>query len=370
MDVICERCDTEYEFDETLLSGRGTSVKCTNCGHVFKVYPKAQADEDRATSTWRLKLEDDSIDMIDSLRELQRRIASGELTPENQIARGDENWKPLGSIPELETFFEAAGVSIVDGRSFDSGDNQDAADVIIVSQAFADRFWPGESAIGRVVRSARTDEEMTIVGVASDTKVRTLGEAPRPFVYAALEQNDIPFLTLVAATRGAPGSTANGLMAGLRARVPEALVYTAQTMDDHLETVRFPSRIAAVMFTFFAVIALALATIGLYGLVSYTQAQRTHEVGIRMSLGADARSVVSLLIRGGMRLVWVGIGVGVVLAFGVTRILAGLLFGVGATDIGTFVGVVLLLSGIALAAAWVPARRASRVDPVQALRAE
>jgi len=267
-------------------------------------------------------------------------------------------------------FFEAAGVSIVDGRSFDSGDNQDAADVIIVSQAFADRFWPGESAIGRVVRSARTDEEMTIVGVASDTKVRTLGEAPRPFVYAALEQNDIPFLTLVAATRGAPGSTANGLMAGLRARVPEALVYTAQTMDDHLETVRFPSRIAAVMFTFFAVIALALATIGLYGLVSYTQAQRTHEVGIRMSLGADARSVVSLLIRGGMRLVWVGIGVGVVLAFGVTRILAGLLFGVGATDIGTFVGVVLLLSGIALAAAWVPARRASRVDPVQALRAE
>ena len=112
MDVTCERCGTEYEFDETLLSGRGTSVKCTNCGHVFKVYPTAGSDADRTTSVWRLQLEDDSIDMIDSLRELQRRISSGELTPENQIARGDEGWKPLGSIPELETFFQAAGVEV------------------------------------------------------------------------------------------------------------------------------------------------------------------------------------------------------------------------------------------------------------------
>ncbi len=112
MDVTCERCGTEYEFDETLLSGRGTSVKCTNCGHVFKVYPTAGADADRTTSVWRLRLEDDSIDMIDSLRELQRRIGSGELTPQNEIARGDEGWKPLGSIPELETFFQAAGVQV------------------------------------------------------------------------------------------------------------------------------------------------------------------------------------------------------------------------------------------------------------------
>ena len=121
MDVTCERCGTEYEFDETLLSGRGTSVKCTNCGHVFKVYPSAEADADRTTSVWRLKLEDDSIDMIDSLRELQRRISSGELTPENQIARGEESWKPLGSIPELETFFKAAGVQIPDAKSPSSG---------------------------------------------------------------------------------------------------------------------------------------------------------------------------------------------------------------------------------------------------------
>ena len=104
--------------------------------------------------------------------------------------------------------------------------------------------------------------------------------------------------------------------------------------------------------------------------MSYTQAQRTHEVGIRMSLGADARSVVNLLIRGGMRLVWVGIAVGVVLAIGLTQILSGLLFGVAATDIGTFIGVVALLAGVALVAAWVPARRASRIDPVHALRAE
>ncbi|MBW2225312.1 MAG: zinc-ribbon domain-containing protein, partial [Deltaproteobacteria bacterium] len=119
MDVTCERCGTEYEFDETLLSGRGTSVKCTNCGHVFKVYPGARGEADRATTSWRLRLEDGTIDTIDSLRELQRRIGSGELTPENDIARGEEGWKTLGSIPELETFFQAAGVQISprDGRS-------------------------------------------------------------------------------------------------------------------------------------------------------------------------------------------------------------------------------------------------------------
>ncbi|MDH3201993.1 MAG: zinc-ribbon domain-containing protein [Myxococcales bacterium] len=109
MDVTCERCGTEYEFDETLLSGRGTSVKCTNCGHVFKVYPKAQEDPDRSTSTWRLLRSDGLVDTIDTLRELQRRIGSGELTPDDQISRGDEDFKPLGAIPELETFFHAAG---------------------------------------------------------------------------------------------------------------------------------------------------------------------------------------------------------------------------------------------------------------------
>jgi predicted Zn finger-like uncharacterized protein len=116
MDVTCERCGTEYEFDETLLSGRGTSVKCTNCGHVFKVYPKGAADADRTTSSWRLRLKTGEVDAIDSLRELQRRISSGELTPDDEIARGDESWKTLGSIPELETFFRAAGFEVPSGH--------------------------------------------------------------------------------------------------------------------------------------------------------------------------------------------------------------------------------------------------------------
>jgi predicted permease len=267
-------------------------------------------------------------------------------------------------------FFEAAGIPLIDGRLFDSRDTNAVADVIIVSQAFAEQFWPGTRAIGQVVRSAGSDNEMTVVGVAADTKVRTLGEPARPFLYAALDQVDTASLALVASTRGSPRATATALMAALRDRVPEVLIYSSQTMDDHLETVRFPSRLAAMMFTLFAIIALILATIGLYGLISYTQAQRIQEVGIRMSLGADPRSVVVLLIRGGMRLVWIGIGVGVAMALGATRVLGGLLFGVAATDVGTFVAVVVLLTGVALIAAWVPARRASRIDPVQALRTE
>jgi len=112
MDVTCERCSTEYEFDETLLSAKGTSVKCTNCGHIFKVYPRVEGDGDRSTSTWRLRRSDGSTDAIDSLRELQRRISSGELKPEDCISRGDEDWKDLGAIPELETFFRAAGAQV------------------------------------------------------------------------------------------------------------------------------------------------------------------------------------------------------------------------------------------------------------------
>ncbi len=112
MDVTCERCGTEYEFDETLLSARGTSVKCTNCEHVFKVYPRARDDADRTTSNWRLRLSNGAVDTIASLRELQRRISAGELRPDDQIARGEEDWKTLGSIPELDTFFEAAATEI------------------------------------------------------------------------------------------------------------------------------------------------------------------------------------------------------------------------------------------------------------------
>ncbi|MGD8824162.1 MAG: tetratricopeptide repeat protein [Myxococcales bacterium] len=115
MDVICERCNTEYEFDETLLSARGTSVKCTNCGHVFKVFPPGAENAERA-SHWRLKRSDGTTDAIDSLRELQRRISAGELTPDDEIARGDDVWKKLGSIPELETFFRAAGIEIPSPR--------------------------------------------------------------------------------------------------------------------------------------------------------------------------------------------------------------------------------------------------------------
>jgi predicted Zn finger-like uncharacterized protein len=116
MDVTCERCGTEYEFDETLLSGRGTSVKCTNCGNVFKVYPKAAEETERSASSWRLRTTSGFVDTIETLRELQRRIASGDLTPDDEIARGDEDWKKLGSIPELETFFQAAGVPIISKR--------------------------------------------------------------------------------------------------------------------------------------------------------------------------------------------------------------------------------------------------------------
>jgi ABC-type antimicrobial peptide transport system permease subunit len=160
------------------------------------------------------------------------------------------------------------------------------------------------------------------------------------------------------------------MLATLRELDPEAWVWEAKTMEEHLAIVLLPARLSAILLVVFAVLALTLASIGLYGVVSYAVSQRTREMGIRMSLGADAGTVIRMLTGSGMKLVAVGGVLGLALALLVARLLSQLLFGVGAFDPVTFVAVPALLGGVALLAAYFPARRASRVDPVSALRAE
>lgn len=200
--------------------------------------------------------------------------------------------------------------------------------------------------------------------------MRTIGESPRPFLYRPHTQTNPQFITFVGRTDGDAEAAAAAMLRSLRARAPDHLVLETRTMDEHLEFVRFPARLAAMAVDTFAILALALAAIGLFGLVSYSQAQRAREVGIRMSLGAEAGSVVFLLLRGGLRLVLVGGAIGIVGAFAASRLLGGLLFGVTASDPVTFAAVPLILGATAFLASWLPARRASRVDPVVALRAE
>jgi predicted permease len=266
-------------------------------------------------------------------------------------------------------FFAAAGIQIVSGRNFDETDVAEGQSVVIINEEMADRFWPGGDPVGRILRE-QDGEELLIVGIAEAVKVRSLGEPPRPFVYYPFSQNYTSEVTVLARIAGDAERTAGDLLTLLREMDPEALVIENKTMEDHLAVMLIPARISAFLSTLFGTLALILATIGLYGVVSYTVARRNREMGIRMSLGAPPRSVVALMIGGGMRLVAVGGVIGLGLAFLATRALQGFLFGVGTLDPVAFVAVPAMLGAVALVAAYIPARRASRVDPVRALKSE
>jgi predicted permease len=263
-------------------------------------------------------------------------------------------------------YFEAMSVEILEGRGFSASDRNVEA-VVVVSEAFVSRFYPGQSMVGRTI-SDGSGNAKRIIGVARDTKVRTLGEAPRPFVYELRDQ--APVMGMQFVVRG-DGSSAE-ILAGAR-RVfddldPDLVFFETKTMEDHLALMLFPARMAALLLAAFGGLALLLAAIGIYGVVSYAVASRTRELGVRMSLGASARDVVGMAVGGGMRLVLLGGAGGILLAGAVTWALKSYLFGVGSADLVTFVSIPLLLTGVALLSAWIPARRATRIDPVGALR--
>jgi putative ABC transport system permease protein len=268
-------------------------------------------------------------------------------------------------------YFDAMGIRIVRGRTFTEADLPENQRVAIISEAMAQRFWPGSDAVGQLVRTRdKDDSDLLVVGVASDAKVRTLGEAPRNMVYRPYSQQFDRSLTVVAKTSADPERLALALMTAGREVDPDLWVWETKTMDRHLAIMRLPAQLSAFVLSVFGLLALALATIGLYGVVSYAVAQRTREVGIRMALGADAGTVVRLLTFGGLRLVVVGSAIGLVASLVVARLLSGLLFGIDALDPLTFVAVPVVLAMSAGLAAYLPARRASRVDPIMALRSE
>ncbi len=267
-------------------------------------------------------------------------------------------------------YFDAMGIEIFQGRQFRAGD-ADGDPVVVVSNAFVDRFYPGEDVVGRTIQST-SDTEYRILGVARDTKVRTLGEEPRPYVYLLQGQNTNQLFSGQYVVRGA--GTGQELLTVARSVLaevdPDVVIMESKTMEDHLALMLFAPQMAALLLTVFGGLALALAAIGIYGSVSYTVAKRTRELGIRMSLGASRGDVISMAVGSGMKLVLLGGVVGVVLAGAGTWGLSSFLYGVGTTDLVTFGAIPLILSAVALFAAWIPARRASAVNPVTALRSE
>lgn len=266
-------------------------------------------------------------------------------------------------------FFDAAGIRLQSGRLFNGTDLADGPPVAIVNQALADRFWPGGDATGKILhRLGGTD--LRIVGVVSTAKIRSVGEPPRPFVYLPYSQSYEWMLTVVARTSLDPSATAIQMLRTGREVDADLWVWEIDTMERHLGTVRLPARLAAVVLAAFAALALTLAVVGLYGVVSYSVAQRTREVGIRMALGADAGAVIRLLTGSGLSLVIIGSALGLLLAATASRLVGGLLFEVGTLDPVTFMAVPLLMAIAGFLAAYLPARRASRVNPSTVLRSE
>jgi len=268
-------------------------------------------------------------------------------------------------------FFEAVQIPLLQGRGFTERDREGAPDVVIVNETMARRLFPNESPIGKRFRigeqSTRTRE---IVGVARDSKYRTLGESPQSFLFLPQLQNYRPEMTLVVSARSGIGGIAErvrGEVDQLDARLP---VYNVKTADEHIAFALWGPRTAATLAATFGFLALLLTALGLFGVMSYTVAQRTREFGIRIALGAQPRHVLKLVARQGLTFTLIGIVIGLTAAFAATRVLGGLLYGVSATDPVTFAGVALLLAAAALLACYLPARRATKVDPMVALRYE
>ena len=269
-------------------------------------------------------------------------------------------------------FFDAAGMAIVAGRTFNESDRRDSQPVAIISQAMARRYWPGGDAMGRILRRPDPAEpDLMVVGVASDINVRSLGETPRDVIYETYTQGErsAGFAFVVRAATD-PARMSLTLVTAAREIDPDLQVVQSTTMAQHLAMSRLPSQMGAFMLSAFAAMAMALAAIGVYGLVRYTVAMRAREVGIRMALGADAADVARLLATHGVRLVLVGGTIGVAASLVAARFLATLLFGVGTFDPVALIGAPLVLGVAAWLAAYLPARRASRVDPLAALRTD
>jgi predicted permease len=265
-------------------------------------------------------------------------------------------------------FFDAAGITILRGRNFTTADGPSAPRVAIINEVLAQRFWPNRDPIGQTFRADTTT--FRIIGVARNTKVRSLGEAPRGFIFGAYRQQFSNNPMLIARTDGNAERTAVRLLSAVRETSPDLFVLQAKTLSSHLAAMVLPARLGAIAFSLFAGLALALAVLGVYGVVSYAVARRTREVGIRLAVGASPTGVVRLLMREGMTLVVVGAAIGLALGILATRLLEALLFGVRAGDPLTFVGAPLLLLAVGAVASLLPARRASRIDPARVLKTE
>lgn len=297
----------------------------------------------------------------DKLVLVQRRVVESEAASDNILL-----WSRLTVSP---AYFSTLGIPLLKGRTFTDADDERAPQVAVVNETLARHLWPGEDPLGKELHLMR--DKLTVVGVVADTRHEGLSaDVKSEICMPLLQVGRIPAMQLAVRTATDPVTMISAVRSQIGAIDPEEPIYNVSTLDQTLSDSVAPRRFNMLMLGIFAGIALALATVGIYGVMAFSVTQRTREIGVRMALGAQRKDVLKLVIGEGFRLTFIGVAIGIVGGLALTRFLSSLLYGVKATDPLTFVAVSLVLLAVALLACYIPTRRATKVDPTEALRYE
>jgi predicted permease len=267
-------------------------------------------------------------------------------------------------------YFEAMGMTLLAGRGIEPGDRAADGSVLVVNETMAETLWPGESPVGKTLAMSSDEAADRVIGLVADADYQSLGEDPQPVAYASTYQVPFPRLIFVASTRGDARSLSRAVQEEIRAVDRNLPIARVDTIEEAIETQIGTYRLGARAVGTFGVLAAVLAAFGLYGVLSYVVASGTREIGIRMALGATGSGMLRAVVVNGLRMASIGIALGLAVALLSARVLAGMLYGIEPHDPLTFVLVPLGLLLIALVASAMPARRASGIDPVEALRAD
>ena len=286
----------------------------------------------------------------------------------------DESTGYRGTLTQLDDtsngYFDALRIPLVRGRLFTDADRKETASVAIINEAMAKKFWPDQDAIGKRFHFFGDTMLREVVGIARNSVVNAIGEVPPPLVYLPMSQDYAPAATLQVQTTGKPEAVIAGVRAQIQSLEPNLAITNVQTIGQIIDQGLWAPEMGAALLTLFGGLALVLAAVGVYGVLAYSVTQQTREIGIRMAMGAERSDVLGLVVGQGLKLTGAGLGLGIVFALALTRQLSSLLFGVSAYDPLTYAGVTLVLVLVALLACYIPARRATRVDPLVALRYE
>jgi putative ABC transport system permease protein len=292
---------------------------------------------------------------------------------------GDKPVPPRSQLPSAAFtpvsagFFETMGMRLIRGRFFDGTDSATAPKVTVINESLAKRLWPGEDAVGKRLKQGwpeTPNEWREVVGVVADVKLNGVAAETPMQAYLPLPQEPPESMAIVARTQGDPAAAGPAIEAAMQQLNKDLPLFQIRTMDDVLGTSLARQRMSMLVFVIFALVALTLASIGLYGVVAHGVTERMHEIGVRIALGAEQWHVVGMIVRQGLSMALVGTAIGVAGAIALSRWIQSLLFGVTATDPATLAAVVTVLLAVAVVACSVPAWRATRVDPTSALRAE